>query len=64
MVFLIGWNKMFIDDDDSVEVNFVRIKFFCNELSYCFFIGVFNDEFEEKWKKLFFCLEGFELYVY
>ena len=61
---LTGWNKMPTDDDDSVEANLARIKFFRNELSHRSSTGVPNDEFEEKWKKLSSCLEALELYAY
>ena len=60
---LTGWNKMPTDDDDSVEANLARIKFFRNELSHRSSTGVPNDEFEEKWKKLSSCLEALELYA-
>ena len=59
-----GWNKMPAEDDDSVEANIARIKYFRNELCHSTSTGVPNHEFEEKWKQISSCLEALELYAY
>ena len=59
-----GWHKMPADDDQSLEANIARIKFFRNELCHSVSTGIPNDEFEDKWNTLASSLEAIKIGVY
>ena len=59
-----GWLKMPADDDQSLEANIARIKFFRNELFHSVSTGIPNDEFEDKWNTITLSLEAIKIGVY
>ena len=59
-----GWHKMPADDDQSLEANIARIKFFRNELFHSVSTGIPNDEFEDKWNTITLSLEAIKIGVY
>ena len=59
-----GWHKMPADDDQSLEANIARIKFFRNELCHSVSTGIPNDEFEDKWNTITLSLEAIKIGVY
>ena len=59
-----GWHKMPADDDQSLEANIARIKFFRNELCHSVSTGIPNDEFEDKWNTITLSLETIKIGVY
>ena len=59
-----GWHKMPADDDQSLEANIARIKFFRNELCHSVSTGIPNDEFEDKWNTIASSLEAIKIGVY
>ena len=59
-----GWHKMPPEDDESLEANITRIKFFRNDLCHSVSTGIPNDGFEDKWNKIVSSLERIEIGVY
>ena len=59
-----GWHKMPADDDQSLEANIARIKFFRNELCHSVSTGIPNEEFEDKWNTIASSLEAIKIGVY
>ena len=58
-----GWHNMPAEDDNSLEANITRIKYFRNELFHSFSTGIPNAEFEYKWKEITSLLEAIDIYV-
>ena len=59
-----GWHKKPADDDDSLEANIARIKYFRNKLCHSVSTGISNAEFEDKWNKVASSLEAIEMSVH
>ena len=59
-----GWLKMPADDDQSLEANIARTKFFRNELCHSVSTGIPNEEFEDKWNTITSSLEAIKIGVY
>ena len=59
-----GWHKMPAEDDESLQANITRIKFFRNELCHSHSTGIPISEFEDKWNKMSSSLEAIEAEVY
>ena len=59
-----GWHKKPADDDDSLEANIARIKYFRNKLCHSVSTGISNAEFEDKWNEIASSLEAIEMSVH
>ena len=59
-----GWHKMPADDDQSMEANIARIKYFRNELFHSKSTSIPNNEFEDKWNIIVSSLEAIKIGVY
>ena len=59
-----GWHKMPADDDQSLEANIARIKWFRNELCHSVSTSIPNEEFEDKWNTIASSLEAIKIGVY
>ena len=59
-----GWHKKPADDDDSLEANIARIKYFRNKLCHSVSTGISNAEFEDKWNEIASSLEVIEMSVH
>ena len=59
-----GWRKMPADDDQSLEANIARIKWFRNELCHSVSTSIPNEEFEDKWNTIASSLEAIKIGVY
>ena len=55
-----GWHSMPANDDDSLEANITRIKWFRNELAHSLCAPISNIKFEEEWNKIASSLEALE----
>ena len=59
-----GWHKIPADDDQSMEANIARIKYFRNKLFHSKSTSIPNNEFEDKWNIIVSSLEAIKIGVY